>query len=120
MSGRFRAAGGLRPVGVADAREIVLLERLVAGMEGLREDLANAVALIAESSNCRPDETSEPVQHCDRLLSQREVAGLLGVDERTLREMRHDGTAPPWVQVGRRARWRAADVEAWIAQRRVS
>ncbi|MCC7014867.1 MAG: helix-turn-helix domain-containing protein [Planctomycetes bacterium] len=55
-----------------------------------------------------------------RLLSQAEVATLLLIDERTLREARHLGDAPPSIMVGRRLRWRRCDIEKWLMTRRTS
>jgi len=49
-----------------------------------------------------------------QLLTQREFAALLQVDERTVRTWRHEGLVPKPVQLGRVLRWRRRDVEQWI------
>jgi excisionase family DNA binding protein len=101
---------------------IALLERIAAGLEGLREDLGSAVELLAESSNGRAIDTGPagdaPVDEHDRLMTPAEVADLLRVDARTLRDLRRAGDAPPSVQIGSRPRWRRADVDAWLGERR--
>jgi len=114
-------AAGARPL--ADARQILLLERLVAGVEGLREDLRSALADLAAASHHVDDvggADDKPVEDGThdplRLLTASELAGLLRVDERTLRQLRGQGGFPEPIQVGRRLRWRAADIERWVAQ----
>lgn len=46
------------------------------------------------------------------LLTIRQVAGLLSVDERTIRRRVSDGTIPPPLKLGRLSRWRRLDIEA--------
>jgi hypothetical protein len=36
--------------------------------------------------------------------------------ERTLEKWRHAGTGPPFLRLGRRVRYRATDVAAWLEQ----
>jgi len=54
------------------------------------------------------------------LLTQDQLADLLQVGARTLRRMRNDQAAkfPAPVRRARVLRWRRADVEAWVAERR--
>ena len=54
----------------------------------------------------------------DRLLKQTEVLTTLGMSRQTLYKWRLAGSFPEPVNVGARAlRWRASDVQAWIASR---
>jgi predicted DNA-binding transcriptional regulator AlpA len=54
------------------------------------------------------------------LLSQRQVAELLGLSERTLEAMRLRGTGPAFVRISRRCvRYRLTDLESFIASRTV-
>lgn len=50
-----------------------------------------------------------------RLLTQDEVAVMLGISPHTLRGWRSRKTGPPFVRVGGVCRYRVADIEAWIA-----
>ena len=52
------------------------------------------------------------------LLSSADVAGLLGVSERTLEFWRYAGKGPAYVKVGKRVRYRLADVEAYLEANR--
>lgn len=55
------------------------------------------------------------------LLTQREAAIATRLSERTLERLRTTGLGgPPFVKLGRRVLYRAADVEAWIASRVVT
>jgi len=101
-----------------EARVVALLERLVANVEGLREDLRNGLELFATQSNCRDavepaaDTAADPLQ----LLTAREVADLLRIDLRTLRELRHGGEFPGPLRIGRSLRWRRGVVAAFISE----
>jgi len=53
----------------------------------------------------------------DRLLTQADVAELLGVTERCIEGWRVRGGGPRYVRCGRLARYRREDVERWIASR---
>jgi predicted DNA-binding transcriptional regulator AlpA len=85
---------------------VELLERLVANIEGLRDDLRNGLEHLGESSNCRDAvEPTAPAHDSLELLTASDVASLLRVDLRTLREMRHAGEFPDPIKVGRSLRW---------------
>jgi predicted DNA-binding transcriptional regulator AlpA len=90
-----------------------LLEQLVAEVEGLRTDLRKALELIAQSSNCPSDVTPRPADPM-QLLTAAEVAGLLRIDQRTLRSLRHERAFPRPTRVGRSLRWKRGAVERWI------
>jgi hypothetical protein len=51
----------------------------------------------------------------DRLFSQNEAAALLHLSPRTLQRRRADRSGPPFVRLGRRICYRAADLEMWVA-----
>lgn len=54
----------------------------------------------------------------EKLLTNTDVAKLLGIAPRSLEQMRHKGTSPPFVRISSRCvRYRMADVERWIAER---
>jgi hypothetical protein len=53
----------------------------------------------------------------DDLLSTPELAEALGVNERTVRKWRADGTGPPVLWAGEHARYRWGDVLAWLRRR---
>jgi excisionase family DNA binding protein len=50
----------------------------------------------------------------DALLTAKDVAGLLNVDIRTLRRLRHLGDVPKPITVGRVLRWRRRDLDRWL------
>ncbi len=51
------------------------------------------------------------------LLTQRDAAMALRCSERTLERLRVTGGGPKFVRTGRLVRYRACDLEAWIAAR---
>jgi excisionase family DNA binding protein len=51
------------------------------------------------------------------MLTQSECAELLCLSERTLERFCVSGVGPKFVRMGKSVRYRAADVEAWIASR---
>lgn len=102
---------------VADARAIDLLQRIATRLDDLHRLLASQVAVLPPSSN-RPVVDTHRDTSPESLLTATDVAHLLAIDGRTLRELRHAGEAPPEIVVGRRPRWRKGDVEQWISKRR--
>ena len=51
------------------------------------------------------------------LLSIADMAGIMGVGDRTIRRWRSEGKLPPAIEIGGLLRWRREVVEAWIAAR---
>jgi predicted DNA-binding transcriptional regulator AlpA len=49
------------------------------------------------------------------LLSAETLANCLQISLRTLWRMRSAGRLPPPIRLGGAVRWRAADIEAWVA-----
>jgi excisionase family DNA binding protein len=49
----------------------------------------------------------------NRMLSAREVAAILGIPERTVREKWREWKLPAY-RIGKHLRWRERDVHAWI------
>lgn len=77
---------------IADARALELLERIAVAVEGRSHGL-------------------------DALLTARQLAALLQIDARTLRQLRHEGAVPPPIMVGGRSpRWKRATIEEWLAR----
>ena len=93
-----------------DTRAIGLLEAVVSELRGLR------AALEARSGAAGSTGVPQALDPGD-LLCQREVAALLGVDERTLRRWRRAGDAPKAITGGGRPRWKRSTVDAWLAGR---
>lgn len=54
-----------------------------------------------------------------RVLTPHEAAERLSIRPRTLESWRQRGLGPPVTFVGRLARYREADIEAWLSGRRV-
>jgi hypothetical protein len=50
----------------------------------------------------------------ERLLSEAQVAEILGKPPRTLRQWRYLGVGPKYLKVGATVRYRARDLEAWL------
>lgn len=59
----------------------------------------------------------KPVPGLMQLLTAREVAAVLSISLRKLEQLIVAGDAPGHFRVGRLRRWRATDVESWIANR---
>ena len=53
-----------------------------------------------------------------RFLTQREVAELLQVPERTVEDWRLTGNGPPFVKLGRHVRYEVSELVAWTRERR--
>lgn len=49
----------------------------------------------------------------EELLRPEDIATLLGVAKKTLANWRSENKGPPYVKVGRLARYRLSDVEQW-------
>lgn len=117
-----------QPAAAPDPRVAALLEVLVGEVRGLRAILESRLADLAASSNGRAVDvydddrgggrTARDARDPAQLLTGAEVAALLQIDERTLRELRHSGEVPGPLSVGKRLRWRRRDVEAWMAKRK--
>lgn len=58
-------------------------------------------------------------KHLETLLTTPEVAECLGIAQITARKWRLEGFGPRFVKVGSGVRYRASDVEAWLASRTV-
>ncbi|MGM0988501.1 MAG: helix-turn-helix domain-containing protein [Pseudomonadota bacterium] len=57
----------------------------------------------------------------NRVLTEREAADFLGLQPATLRQSRWTGQlagvkAPPFIRMGRNIRYRAEDLDEWLAQ----
>lgn len=53
------------------------------------------------------------------LMDTKELAELLGLNEMTLYNWRREGKGPPYIRVGRRIRYKRADVDEWLQKERV-
>jgi len=53
----------------------------------------------------------------EKLLSRQELSALLGIPLQTLNNWASTGVGPKYVRIGRHARYRPADVEAWLETR---
>lgn len=51
------------------------------------------------------------------LLTVSDLASMLRIDERTLRELRRSGEFPTPLMIGTRPRWRRVEIEEWLASR---
>jgi len=107
-----------------DARVLALLERIAAGVEGLRDELRGVAALATlaqdargteETASLAPGSTAASNAPTCELLTAADLCSLLKLDARTLRVLRHEGRVPEPIKLGRSLRWRRAEVEAWIA-----
>ncbi|MEM7422185.1 MAG: AlpA family transcriptional regulator [Pseudomonadota bacterium] len=54
-----------------------------------------------------------------RLLDRRAVEAEYGISKRYLEIAAFRGDGPPYIKIGRSVRYSAADLDAWIATRRV-
>lgn len=52
-------------------------------------------------------------------LESKQVAALLGISGRTLQLWIAQRRAPPFYRIGARYRWKPADVEVWLSERRI-
>ena len=61
---------------------------------------------------------SDAEAHVPQLVTSKQAARMLGVSEGTLRYWRSIQTGPPWVKLGRRALYDAADLVEFISRGR--
>lgn len=61
-----------------------------------------------------------PPTHARLLVAASDAARMLGVSTRTLWRWAASGRVPPPVRIGGCARWRVADLDAWVAALRPS
>lgn len=84
--------------------------------ERIVELLAHIAARLDELVDGRGaaerDHDAEP-----ELLTVAELATLLRVNRRTLRELRHEKGFPRAITVGRSPRWKRTSIDRWLAQR---
>lgn len=103
-----------------DLQRLAALHRAQAeAFDSLAANLTDALAVVAQPRlmddvNPQRDDTVVP----PAMLTARQLADLLQIDERTLRELRRSGEAPPAINVGRRLRWQRDAIEGWLAARR--
>jgi Helix-turn-helix domain len=73
----------------------------------------NAASRVAQFRHARltKDEGRRAVE---RLMSEAQVADVLGKPPRTLRQWRYLGIGPKYLKVGATVRYRVHDVEAWL------
>ena len=110
--------------GIQSAAAAGQIERLV----GHLAELAQAAVRVAEDlrsgladlGGASPHATvpTQPVAGPDALLDAKQVAAMFGVGVRTLRRWRHDDRLPKPLKLEGRLRWRRADVERWLEDRR--
>lgn len=50
----------------------------------------------------------------ERMLTEREVASLLGVSHRTVQDWRRRGVGPPFWKMGRSVRYATSDLQQWL------
>lgn len=58
----------------------------------------------------RPAKDSESLE----FLTTEQLAALLHISERTVKQWRSDGIGPKWRRVGRRILYKRSDVERWF------
>jgi excisionase family DNA binding protein len=97
----------------ADAPVLVALKELVHEMRALRSILESQVERSRAQSN---GQTAVSDAKHDPLMTPAELAALLQVDQRTLRQLRHEGSVPKAITLGRSPRWRRTAIEAWLAK----
>ena len=53
----------------------------------------------------------------ERWMTQQQLASRLGLSDRSLERMRHDGTGPRFTKAGRKVLYCLHDVEDWLSYR---
>ena len=91
------------------------VERMVARVLDQRLQALEARLVSQLTDLARPDglETRSLA-----MLTEREMAELIGCDPRTIRRLEKSGTIPPAVRIGGSKRWFRSDIEEWIAELR--
>ncbi len=70
---------------------------------------------VADSGDCRQSQGTMPQP--DDLLTSEQLAEALGVNVRTVRRWRNEGTGPPVLWAGGHARYLWRDVLDWLRRR---
>ena len=99
------------------ARLAELCAALAQEFEKLAQDPDLQLQVLPEQSKGRAVKPADVLSR-QSLIGAAALAGMLGVNVRTLRRMRHEKQIPePCMQ--RPLRWRRADVESWLADGRL-
>ncbi len=116
-----RALARQRAVG---ERQIELLEAILEELRA-RPFAASAMPTAATADMPTKDPAPPPTTPAprtpaptSRLLTSRDVAKRLLCDARTVRRLSREGKFPRPIKVGRRLRWRTAEVDEWLEHRR--
>ena len=75
-------------------------------------DIQQSARTLAGSAGA----TNEPTDSKGRLLSVQSVAELLGCSTRSVRRLADRGAMPAPIKIGGLVRWRADDIDCWIAE----
>ncbi|TAJ12294.1 MAG: DNA-binding protein [Planctomycetota bacterium] len=114
--------GASRVTAHADHAAAVVVTAPAAEIRDLRERLAAAHAEIARLHSELATTRAVPPPAAGAtprppLLRACDVAALLRVNARTIRQWRTDRVFPPCVAIEGVVRWREADIDEWIASR---
>jgi len=91
-------------------------ERMRELINGALDERLGVRTGVARARGSGPDTNREGAG----LLTTAEVAGLLHCHERTLRRWCKAGVVPAPVRVGSVVRWRRAEIEKWMSERKAA
>jgi predicted DNA-binding transcriptional regulator AlpA len=110
-----------RPARRREDRDVLVLRIEI---EAQRREVARLMKTAGEKLHVQdsriedPPEPDRQISDPDKLLlSARDLRKALGVSAGTLYRWMGDGTFPPQIHIGSLARWRRADIDAWIQAR---
>lgn len=66
-----------------------------------------------------PSPEIPPLQSPDELLTEQHLERETKIRRTTWKCMRHNRVGPPFIKLGRSVRYRRADIEAWLQERRI-
>lgn len=91
------------------------------GVQGRRSRSRSDAAGALDTGAGDPtlEQRGQPQPAMLRLLTSKEVAGILAVTEPTLARWRSEGKGPSWIELGHRVpRYRMSDLETWVWMQR--
>lgn len=105
-----------RPARRREDRDVLVLRIEI---EAQRREVARLMKAAGEKLRVEdPPEPDRQISDPDKLLlSARDLRKALGVSAGTLYRWMSDGSFPPQIHIGSLARWKRADVDAWIQAR---
>ena len=76
---------------------------------------AKRLSIAREPADAAPRPVPSPLAPSPLVFTARQFAAVMEMSERGIRKLNSAGLIPRPIRIGRSVRWRAAEIEAWLA-----